>query len=75
MWPCACLPLQSKSPDLLLNAGIVYQQVGDTKCALDTLENAVALGVSTEVLRDSPNFDVLSNNLRFQGLVQSVSKK
>jgi len=75
MWPCACLPLQSKSPDLLLNAGIVYQQVGDTKRALDTLENAVALGVSTEVLRDSPNFDVLSNNLRFQGLVQSVSKK
>jgi len=71
----ACLRLQPKSPDLLLNAGIVYQQLGDTNRALDALEKAVALGVSPEMLRDTPNFDVLSNNPRFQGLIQSTPTK
>jgi len=71
----ACLRLQSKSPDLLLNAGIVYQQLGDTNRGLDALKKAVDLGVSPELLRDTPNFDVLSNNLRFQGLIQGTTKK
>ena len=71
----ACLRLQPKSPDLLLNAGIVFQQLGDTNRSLDALEKAVALGVSPEMLRDTPNFDVLSNNPRFQGLIQSTPKK
>ena len=71
----ACLRFQPKSPDLLLNAGIVYQQLGDTNRCLDALEKAVELGVSPELLRDTPNFDVLSNNSRFQGLIQSTTKK
>ena len=71
----ACLRLQPRSPDLLLNAGIVYQQLGDTNRALDALGKAIALGVSPEMLRDTPNFDVLSDNPQFQGLIQSASRK
>ena len=71
----ACLRFQPKSPDLLLNAGIVYQQLGDTNRCLDALEKAVELGVSPELLRDTPNFDALSNNSRFQGLIQSTTRK
>lgn len=69
------LHLEPKSPDLLLNAAIVYQQVGDTNRALDVLERAVALGISPEMLRDTPNFDALSNNQRFVVLSGSIQKK
>jgi len=71
----ASLRLQPSSPDLLLNAGIVYQQLGETARALDLLEKAVALGVSPETLRDTPNFDALGNNPRFQALIQNTQKK
>jgi len=64
----AALRLQPKSPDLLFNAGIVYQQVGDTNRALDALEKAASLGISPEMLRDTPNFDVLNNEPRFLAL-------
>jgi len=66
----AALQLNSKSPDLLFNAGIAYQQVGDTQRALDALEKAVAAGVSPATLRDTPNFDGLRANPRFLKLIQ-----
>jgi len=66
----AALHLKPRSPDLLFNAGIAYQQVGDTKRALDALENAVAAGVSPATLRDTPNFDGLRGNPRFLRLIQ-----
>jgi serine/threonine protein kinase/tetratricopeptide (TPR) repeat protein len=71
----ASLHLQPKSPDMLLNAGIVYQQLGDTKRALDVLEQAVSLGLSPELLRDTPNFDSLKDNPRFIGLLKGSQKK
>lgn len=71
----ASLRLQPKSPDVLFNAGIVYQQLGETNLALDALEKAVALGISPELLRDTPNFAALGNNPRFLGLVHGVQKK
>jgi serine/threonine protein kinase/tetratricopeptide (TPR) repeat protein len=71
----ASLRLQPKSPDLLFNAGIAYQQLGDTKLALDALEKAVSLGISPQLLRDTPNFDALRDNSRFEGLLQSSQKK
>jgi serine/threonine-protein kinase len=70
----ASLRLQPKSPDLLLNAGIAYQQLGETNRALTALEKAVALGVTPEVLRDTPTFDTLRNNPRFQVLIRSQTK-
>jgi pentatricopeptide repeat protein len=71
----ASLRLQPKSPDLLINAGIIYQQVGDSKHALDALEKAVSLGVSPELLRDTPNFDALRDNPRFVSLLQTHQNK
>lgn len=71
----ASLRLQPHSPDMLFNAGIVYQQLGETNLALDALEKAVALGISPELLRDTRNFDALGNNPRFLGLVHGVQKK
>ena len=64
------LRLKPKSPDLLFNAGIVYQQLDDTPRALDALEKAVAAGVSPATLRDTPNFDGLKANPRFLRLIQ-----
>ena len=64
------LRFQPKSPDLLFNAGIVYQQLGDTSRALDALEKAVTLGISPATVSDTPNFDSLRNNPRFLKLIQ-----
>jgi serine/threonine protein kinase/tetratricopeptide (TPR) repeat protein len=71
----ASLRLQPKSPDLLFNAGITYQQLGDSQRALDVLEKAVSLGISPEILRDTPNFGGLAGNPRFVALVQAHKNK
>jgi eukaryotic-like serine/threonine-protein kinase len=71
----ASLRLQPRNPDLLFNAGIAYQELGDTNRALDALERAVSLGVSPEMLRDTPNFDVLRDNPRFLSLIRRSQKK
>jgi serine/threonine protein kinase/tetratricopeptide (TPR) repeat protein len=74
----ASLRLQPKNPDLLFTAAITYQQLGDSKSALDALEKAVASGVSAEMLRDTPNFDALRDNprfLRLMGRGQNKEKK
>jgi eukaryotic-like serine/threonine-protein kinase len=71
----ASLRLQRKSPDFLLNAGIVYQQLGDTKRALDSLERAISLGISPELIRDTPNFDALRDNPRYVSLLGNQQKK
>jgi len=67
----SALRLQPKSPGLLFNAGIVYQQLGDTQRALDALERAVSLGISPQFLRDTPNFDALRDHSRFVALIQT----
>jgi serine/threonine protein kinase/tetratricopeptide (TPR) repeat protein len=59
-----------KSPALLFNAGITYEQLGDTQHAVDALEKAVAGGVSPATLRDTPNFDSLRANPRYLKLIQ-----
>ncbi len=66
----AALRLSPKSPGLLFNAGITYQQLGDTPRALDSLEKAVAAGISPAALRDTPNFDGLRAHPRFLKLIQ-----
>jgi serine/threonine protein kinase/tetratricopeptide (TPR) repeat protein len=66
----AALHLNPKSPDLLFNAGIVYQQLGDTPRALGALEKAVAGGIAPATLNDTPNFDTLHSNPQFLKLSQ-----
>jgi serine/threonine protein kinase/tetratricopeptide (TPR) repeat protein len=71
----ASLRLLPRSPYLLFNSAITYQQLGDTKRALDALAKAVSLGIAPEMLRDTPNFDALRDNPRFVGLIQTHQKK
>jgi serine/threonine protein kinase/tetratricopeptide (TPR) repeat protein len=71
----ASLRLQPRNPYLVFNAGIIYQQLGDTRRALDALEKAVSLGISPEMLRDTPNFDSLRANPRFVNLIQNNQRK
>lgn len=69
------LSVQPESPDLLFTAGIIYQQLGDTNRAIDALERAISLGLTTEMLRDTPNFDAIRENPRFLGLVNGGQRK
>jgi len=71
----ASLHLQPKSPDMLLNAGITYEQLGDTSKALDALEKAVSYGISPQILADTPNFEKLQDNARFRGLLGGKQTK
>jgi len=66
----AVLRLIPRNPGLLFNAGITYQQLGDTQRALDALEKAVTAGIAPAALRDTPNFDDLRANARFLRLIQ-----
>jgi eukaryotic-like serine/threonine-protein kinase len=66
----AALRLSPTSPGLLFNAGIVYEQLGDAPRALDALEKAVAAGISSAAVRDTPNFDGLRANPRYLKLIQ-----
>jgi len=65
----AALHLQPKSLDILLASAIVYQQLGDSSRALNTLEKAASLGIAPETIRDTPNFGALSGNPRFLALI------
>ena len=67
----AALRLQPKSPDILLVSAIVYQQIGDSSRALNTLERAVSLGITPEAIRDTPNFNALKDDPRFLGLINN----
>jgi tetratricopeptide (TPR) repeat protein len=66
----AALRLSPNNPGLFFNAGIVYEQLGDAQRALDALEKAVAGGISSATVRDTPNFDDLRANPRFLKLIQ-----
>jgi tetratricopeptide (TPR) repeat protein/TolB-like protein/predicted Ser/Thr protein kinase len=66
----ASLGINDKSTDLLLNAGIVYAQLGDSKRAMEMLQKAVAGGVPGSSLRDMPNFDGLKDQAEFQQLLK-----
>jgi serine/threonine protein kinase/tetratricopeptide (TPR) repeat protein len=71
----AALRLQPKSPDILLASAIVYQQLGDSGRALNTLEKAVSVGITPETIRDTPNFSALSDNPRFLALTHGNSSQ
>jgi Flp pilus assembly protein TadD len=54
-----------------LKAALVYNQFGDTAQTLHWLKQAVASGTSTATLRDTPNFNSLRSDPRFQQIAQS----
>lgn len=64
------LEIAPDNPDVQFLAALVYNQVGETDRALGWLEKAVAAGYSTAMIRDTPNFDPLHTNPRFQVLLR-----
>lgn len=54
--------------EVRLRAAIAYNQFGDTDRCLASLEKAVAVGYSAQIIRDTPDFDHLHENVRFRAL-------
>jgi len=55
-------------PDIPFKAALVYNQFGEAHEALRWLEEALAAGESPTIVGDTPNFDGLRSDLRFQKL-------
>jgi len=62
------IALAPENGEVRLRAAIVYNQLGDTERCLASLEKAVAVGYSAEVIRDTPDFDHFHSNPRFRTL-------
>jgi serine/threonine-protein kinase len=60
----------SGKPEVLYNAALVHNQLGDAEQSLTWLGKALAAGYPASVVRNSPNFDNLAANPRFRGLMQ-----
>ncbi len=65
------LEIAPDDPEVRFNAALVYSQFGETDQALGWLEKAVAAGSSPTMIRDTPNFDRLRTNPRFQALLRA----
>jgi tetratricopeptide (TPR) repeat protein len=65
------LQIATRSPDVLLDAAQVHNQLGEKDAAISSLQKAIAAGISPSTLRDSPNFDNLRDDLRFEQLAHS----
>ena len=57
-------------PDIPFKAALVYNQFGEANQALRWLEKALAAGESPTIVGDTPNFDSLRSDLRFQKLLR-----
>jgi hypothetical protein len=64
------LALDDKDPLLRFNAAEVYKRSGDIPQALHWLSAAMAAGYSPTLVRDSPAFDDLKTDPRFQRIVR-----
>jgi len=62
------LALAPSDGEVRLRAAIIFNQLGDAERCLASLERAVSLGYSTQVIRDTPDFDRLHSNPRFQAI-------
>src|SRR5437879_27412 len=67
----AGLKLTPQDSEMRFKAALVYNQFADTSRTLSWLKSALASGLSVAVLRDTPNFDSLRSDPRFQELLQA----
>jgi eukaryotic-like serine/threonine-protein kinase len=66
----AGLKLAPQDSEMRFKAALVYNQFAATTDTLRWLKNAIASGVSPAVVRDTPNFDSLRSDPRFQELIK-----
>ena len=60
----------NKDPELLFDAAIVHNQLGETSVALQWMEKARNAGLSATTISDSPALDNLHDNAQFQAILQ-----
>jgi serine/threonine-protein kinase len=60
-----------RDPRMLFSAALVYNQFGEVNLTLKWLAEALAAGYSRTIVRDTPNFDPLRPNFRFQELLRA----
>ncbi|HEX4008268.1 MAG TPA: protein kinase [Acidobacteriaceae bacterium] len=69
------LQLGRGNKDMLFNAAVVYNDLGETGEALEWLQKAFVAGYSPSIVRDSPEFDNLRGNPQFQQLLSRALAK
>jgi len=67
----AGLKLARGDSEMRFKAALVYNQFGDATNTLIWLKRALASGLSGAIVRDTPNFDSLRPDPRFQELIQA----
>jgi serine/threonine-protein kinase len=69
------LQLGRGDKNLLFNAAVVYNDLGETGEALEWLHKSFLAGYSASIARDSPEFDNLRSNPQFQQLLSQALVK
>jgi serine/threonine-protein kinase len=69
------LQLGRGNKDLLFNAAVVYNDLGETGEALEWLHKSFLAGYSASIVRDSPEFDNLRGNPQFEQLLSQALTK
>ena len=64
------LQVGAGKPEVLYNAALIHNQLGETEESLTWLGKALAAGYPASVVRNSPNFDNLAANPRFRDLMR-----
>jgi tetratricopeptide (TPR) repeat protein len=62
----AGLRLSPSDPEIRFKAALVYKHLGDVPQSLSWLDKAASVGFSKTIIRDTPDFDDLRNDARFQ---------
>jgi thiamine monophosphate synthase len=57
--------------EMRFKAALVYNQFADSADALKWLKSALASGISLAVVRDTPNFDSVRSDPRFQEVIRA----
>ncbi len=65
------LELTPADPEMLFKAALVYSQFGDVSRALTWLEKTLSVGFSRTTVRDTPDFDHVRTDPRFQELLRA----
>jgi eukaryotic-like serine/threonine-protein kinase len=70
----AALTISSEDPDVQCRGAIVYNHFGDTDLTLKLLQKALTSGTSTGWVRDTPDFDHLRTDQRFQAILRGAKQ-
>jgi serine/threonine-protein kinase len=67
----AGLKMTPEDSEMRFKAALVYNQFADSADALKWLKSALASGISVAVVRDTPNFDSVRSDPRFQEVIRA----